>query len=147
LQVVPSGRWLRVFAVGRRAFGAEAASASLVSASGDLWRRTALPVAFARQCVRLAGLPELEFVELLVARCDGKDFVLEISDFPDVARCEAALQGRIIEALARVLTGDRVRERRPHKPVAAEVTRLIHQRGRGLLTGVLPKPIARRDEL
>jgi hypothetical protein len=134
LQAVPRGRWLRVFVAGRRAFGAEAAPASLVSASGDLWRRTALPVAFARRCVRLAGLLELEFVELLVARCDGDDFVLEISDFPDVARCEAALQVRITAALVSALAGDPQRERPLQEPVAAEVTRLIHPRGRSLLT-------------
>jgi hypothetical protein len=142
MQAVPRGRWLRVFVVGRRAFGAEAAPASLLSASGDLWRRTALPMAFARRCVRLAELLELEFVELLVVRGDGDDFVLEISDFAQVARCETALLDRITEALVRVLAGDPQRERRPQEPVAAEVTRLIHPRGRSLLTGVLPKSSA-----
>ena len=126
LQAVPRGRWLRVFVVGRRAFGTEAGPASPLDRSGEPWRRMALPAAFGRQCVRLARLLELQFVELLVVRGDGGDFVLEISDLPQVARCEGSLRERITEALVGVLTGDQQAESRPQKSVAAERRRLIH---------------------
>jgi hypothetical protein len=126
LQAVPRGRWLRVLVVGRRAFGAEAEPASPLDKSGSSWRRKTLPAAFERQCVRLARLLELEFVELWVVRGDGGDFVLEIKDFPQVARCEGSLRESITESLVGVLTGDQQAERRPQKSAVAEMRRLIH---------------------